>query len=356
MTDIEKLEILVNNRYFIISTCELVNLINSKSLSLNIQNREHRRLQLYCEELLEGIKDSSFDMTKLIKKIYKNVNKHLNKITQSPEDPSIFKEKNAEGKIVTILPGINIGLIINELNTDELKKLWGLFFVMYISSVRMITITNKLKKEGKIWDAIPILQDKVTKLNITIGNEQILFTPYVGVEGVNDLSVNSMIEGVDKVKSKTPAEMTAELLKNFGLPIEGDVDFKKINEELKNIPAEKLDETKKSVHDLLNIKDKKETKEVFDTLIDGVAKEIKSGGFGEIKDVGDIFEIAKKLSSKIGGQIGDEKMQRAGLDMLESFQNLDKRMDGLDPQLKGMLSTLSSQMKETVDQIKEIKK
>jgi hypothetical protein len=355
--EVEKIEILVNTRYFIIATCELLNLILKKTKELNINNKEHRKLQVYCDELLDGIKDSSFDITKLIKKVYKSVGKCVHKITQTPEDPSIFKEKNAEGKIITMLPGINIGIIIPELNEEELKKMWGLFFVMYISSVRMVTITNKLKKEGKIWEAIKILQDKVNKLDITIGNEKVLFAPYVGVTGSNELDISSMFSNVEELKSKTPSEIVGSALQKMGLPIEGDVNFDKISEELKNIDDKKLDEAKKSVHELLGMNQKTESREIFDTLIESVAKEIKLNGLGDMKGGRGIFDLAHRMSEKIGNEIGDEKMQRAGLDMLASFQNIDKHLDKVDPKMKQAMGFLSEQMKTIKDQVdKEMNK
>lgn len=350
-TETEKIEVLVNTRYFIIATCELLNLILKKTKELNINDKDHRKLQVYCDELLDGIKDSSFDVTKLIKKIYKSVSKCVHKLTQTPEDPTIFKEKNTDGKIITMLPGINIGIIIPEFDEEELKKMWGLFFVMYISSVRIVTITNKLKKEGKIWDAVKILQGKVNKMDITVGNEKVLFTPYVGVSENNELDIKSMFNGVEELKSKTPSEIVGSALQKIGLPIEGEINFDKISEELRNIDDKKLDDAKKSVHELLGMDQKTESREVFDTLIEGVAKEIKLNGLSDIKDGKGIFELARRMSEKIGNEIGDEKMQRAGLDMLNSLQNIDKHLDKVDPKMRQAMGLLSSQMKTLKDQV-----
>ena len=175
MNNNEQFDLQVNMNFFIKSLNELVNLLFLKSKEENIEIldsnlrlhkckcEQHMKLRESCAILKNGFveENQTFDKGRIIKKVYKTITEHIDLIY--PEKNDIFFIKDKNNNIITIIPGTDIGLIVNKLTPEENKLLWGHLYMMYISAANMICNVNKQEKIGKIWEIIPKLREKIVE-------------------------------------------------------------------------------------------------------------------------------------------------------------------------------------------------
>jgi hypothetical protein len=116
---------------------------------------------------------------KIIKKVYKILKEHLTKligvevieeqnnksVSKWQSDILLFKLRNDKKQAVTIIPGLNIDLIIKKLNEFELETLWYHIYVLFVSSVKIISILNKIKNDDNAIVAIPIFEERINLYN-----------------------------------------------------------------------------------------------------------------------------------------------------------------------------------------------
>lgn len=329
----QSLEILANHKYFVTGVISLIELVLSKSNEMETKGftekdrLSHERLRTTCKTVLEGYKygienentkeDVAVDQGKIIKKVY-NVLKNC--ITELKEkNLALLTKRNSEGRIITIIPGVDLGLIIASLTETDTSQLWQYLYMMYISSCKMILMINKHKQKGEVWDAVCLFERELAGTGILVAGKA--FNPYIGVGGGSDtadFSVDTMFDGVDKIK---PVDPNSGMLEMIG--IDKMIDIDKLSDQLKNISQEDIDIATKNIADLLGASNDSDVKDVCSTLVQNIVKDLKENGLSNM------FTTAESVTQKLGNQIDISKMKKTASMVGNFMKNSDDKLKNL---------------------------
>lgn len=320
----QNLELLINHHTFVISFIELINLVNNKSIELIQQSvdnaKSHERLQSTCCNLLANFQkneDNDFDEGKIIKKIYKTISKNLDKLVNTENDKSsieLFFIRNEEHKLVTIIPGVELSLVVKEFNEEELNILWGHLYILFISAAKMLSLKNDHKKTSKVWEIIPILQERVAKMGLTIGKDKKTFNPYIGFnDGNSNVDIDNLFNGVEIAQDPS----TLSIMENLG--IEKLLDINKLSDQLKNCSEEDIESATQQIASMLG-SDDSDVKDVCGTLVSGIVKDIKENGLKSMS------KTAESVAQKVKHTMDKKKMEKTA-NQLSNF--IDKGQEEL---------------------------
>lgn len=332
----------MNQKFFAISLLTIMDLTEAKSqelidlskLDLTIKaekklHKSHTTLRLCCQEIRRGFTtDDEYDQGRIIKKIYKTLTLNLDKLDPEPQ-PSLFSLKNEQGATVTIIPGCDIGLIVGALNEDESATLWNHVYMMYISSVKMITIINNHNKEGKAWDLLPKFQERIIRAGLIVGKDRKTFNPFLGLgfqqDAPQDYGVDQMFTGVDELRTGMEAGLSMEdVFKMFGIDKLGDFgDITQLNEQLKNCKQEDIENTANNLTELLGAEDDGDVKNACHTLVTEIVTDLKTNGLTNM------FDTAKSVSSRIGTTIDKKTMIKTASKLQNIVANGEDKIKGM---------------------------
>ncbi len=322
----KKIKIIAHHKYFTASFIEIINILLAKSNEIDLEKldqnnkadqklfRGHTKLRTVCNELKIGFTNNDqYDQGRIIKKIYKVITTHINKFYPNPTK-ELFMLKNEEGATVTIIPGLDMGLIANLMTDEELENLWDYMYMMYISSVSVISLFNEHKK-GKVTDIIPHMKARVLKSGI-LHKGAGMTNPFIGLASElgsdKQYDVDTMFENVDSIQAPT-GDLMDNLFEMSG--VEKLVDIKQLNEQLKNVKQEDIEEATKSITKMLGAENDKDVAEVCGTLVGGIVEDLKENAD---KGIQGMLETAKKVSQTVGQKIDRAKMGKT-VDKLASF-------------------------------------
>lgn len=325
VSNARELKIITHHKYFTASFIEILNIIQNKSQEIQLEKLDitdktnmklfkgHTKLRSVCDDLKSGfLNDNEYDQGRIIKKIYKVLTQQMDKFYPNPSK-ELFVQKNQEGAIITIIPGLDVSLVINMMNDQEMNNLWDYMYVMYISAVSLISLTNEHKK-GKVFEIIPQMRERVVKSGVLHRGDKMM-NPFFGLmseASESAYNVETMFSSVDEMQSPN-GDMMDELLKMSG--VEKLVDVEQLNSQLKNVKQEDIDEATRSITKLLGAEGDKDVTEVCNTLVGGIVEDLKENSN---KGVQGMFETAKKVSEKYGKNIARDKMGKT-VDKLASF-------------------------------------
>lgn len=353
----KNLTVAINYKYFITSLIEILNLLNNKSNEVDLTKldssikkysniiKNHSKFRNVCSELKTGFSsdDDEFDKGRIVKKIYKVLTQHLDKLYPDP-DISLFSLTNENNEKITIIPGLDIGLVAKSLDENELKILWTHVYMLYISSVGMISVNNSHKKEGKVWDVLPKMKQKVAEFGINKDGQ--IFNPFVGVgSSSGECTVDSMFSGIDNIQKPSEGQSIEEVLKLTG--VDKLVDINQLNEQLKNVKQEDIDEATRNITKLLGAEHDSDISEVCGTLVENIVKDLKENPDGGIKNM---FDVAKSVSQKVGKTIEKNKMRKTALQLTEFLKNGENNLKNMkddkgNPIGKNIMNSLSIPLK-----------
>lgn len=329
----KNLEVVINHHTFKVSLLEIITLILDKT-------EKHTKLYEACNQLIEGFKDDNFDQGRIIKKIYKTLSIPIYTQKMIDQDITLFNERNNENKIVTIIPGINIGSVIGSetFNKEDLQYFWGNLYIVYVSTVKMIASINKHNKIGDKWKTVEILQEKITNMGMLSEKNKKLFNPFIGLTNNLLTSTDTIIEnsGLESVSAQggLSPEMTTEnftqmLMSKIGgeklasLGLEKMLNLDKLNEQLKNINQNDIDDATNNITNMLGATDDSDVKDVCSELVGNIVSELKTNG------IKDIFSTAKTVSDKIGSQMDKNKMKKTASHLGNFMKNAGENMKSM---------------------------
>lgn len=334
----KNIEIQVHHKYFTASLVEILDLLLKQSheidfdkLDVSIKNnvkviKGHTKLRSVCNDLKKGFESSyqsEFDQARIIKKIYRVLTQNLDKLYPEP-DKSLFTLKNDKGEIITIFPGLDMALVTNALNDEDTKTLWGHMYMLYISSVGMISAINNHKKEGKVWDIIPKMKEKVTKMGI-FGKS---FNPFIGLmQDDTEYDVKTMFDKVDEIKAPSGPSME-DVFKMTG--VDKLVDVNQLGEQLKNVKQEDINDATMSIAKLLGAEHDNDVKEVCGTLVEGIVSDLKANPEGGIKSM---FETARSVTEKLGPKIDRSKMKKTATKLTTFLKNGESNLKNMKDEM-----------------------
>ena len=337
----------INLKYFVTSVGAVTDLVTKKSLELEQEKilsinatdeaqskkmdsflKAHAKLRQNCNDIKSGFtaslaqEYSDFDHGKIIKKIYKVLTTNMDKLYPTP-DISIFSLTNENKEIVTIIPGINISLIHKHFSDEDLNIMWTHLYMLYISSVGMISVSNDHKK-NKLIKLLPDLQKKVVEFGVLTSGE--IFNPFVGVSSMNDgeIDVEQLFAGIDKMDKPQGLSVEDMLgMAGFG-NLDGLLDIDKINSELRNIKQEDITTTAQAFTQLLGADPNGGVSEVCGTLIENIVHDLKEKPNAGVKD---IFSIAANVGARVGPTVGKQKMKETAGKLNDFLMNGEKNLE-----------------------------
>jgi hypothetical protein len=179
-----------------------------------------------CEEVIiqykNTEKNTDVDQVKVIKKVFKVLTSNLDFVKS--RNNNLFTVRTPEGKIHTIIPGLNINLCVPFFTEEESNILWESLESMFVTSVRMVyMMTDKSRHKEDITNLTNELEQKSMKklnnffmgLNVineegTLNMEQ-LMTSDIVIPGTEANSGFLGKLGVDKIMN--PAALGDEIKK-----------------------------------------------------------------------------------------------------------------------------------------------
>jgi hypothetical protein len=337
MSDIEQknLSIAVNHKYFTSSFINFISFVKSKSNEIKLNeldlsekaneriHRNHTKLRSVCDVLINGFKEDSddFDQGRVIKKVYKVLTQNLDKLY--PEfDKSLFTMKNEKKEIITIISGLDIGLISNMITDEDKNNVWGNMCLMYVASVGMISTINSHKKEGRVSEFVPKLKEKLLELGI-LDEESKLFNGYIGLSNNEEYNIKNMFESVGNLKAPTGPSME-DMFKLSG--IDKLVNMDQLNEQLKNINQDDISEATDSITKLLNSEGDSDVAETCKTLIEGIVNDLHENPGGGIQSM---FQTAKSVTEKLGSKLDKNKMKKTAAQVSTFMENGEANLKNL---------------------------
>lgn len=322
----KKLQIVTHHKYFTAAFIKILDILLDKSNTINLNElnhenktelklfKNHTKLRSVCNELKYGFSsESEYDQGRIIKKIYKVITSHIDKFYPNPQR-ELFTLKNEEGAIITIIPGLDINLVTSMMTDDEIKNLWDYMTVMYISSVSIISLVNEHKK-GKITELLPMMRKKVAESGV-LSRGLGLSNPFMGLSSdvisSEKYDIDTLFQNIESIEAPT-GDIIENLFEMSG--IEKLVDLKQLNEQLKNVKQEDIEEATRSITKMLGAEEDSDVAEVCESLVEGIVGDMK---LNSDKGIHGMFDTAKKVSKTIGQKIDKNKMGKT-VDKLASF-------------------------------------
>lgn len=305
----ENLELVMNQRFFVSAIMSLLKLCKTKSESLSNLNetqiKSHTKFRETCDIIMNEYtnKDGSdVDQGRIIKKVFTTLKESIEEL--KTKNKQLFTKKNKENKITTIIPGLNLGLIVDLFDEDELKTLWQYVYMMFITSVKMIYTINQTKKNTEIWNVMLELEKDLAQSGILVGGK--VFNPYVGLgaEGEN-MGVDELMKSAELIKDNNGN--STNILSSLG--VDKLLDSEKLGEQLKNISQSDIDEATKNIAQLLGASDDNDINDVCSTLVNDIVADLKENG------IQGMFQVAERVSSKVSNKIDMNKMKKAATKM-----------------------------------------
>ena len=339
----KKMKIMTHHKYFTVSFIEIMNIVLRKSNEVQFDEvdmiKDKSKLRLYnghtklrnvCNDLINGFSnDEQYDQGRIIKKIYKVITSHIDNFYPNPSK-NLFTLKNENGATITIIPGLDMNLVTSIMSNEEMENLWDYMYVMYISSVSIISLINEHKK-GKVFEILPQMRERVLKSGVLHKGSHFV-NPFLGLNSVtlesnsNDsYNVDSMFSNMDEIETPK-GDLMENLFQMSG--VEKLVDINLLNEQLKNVKQEDIEEATKSITKLLGAENDKDISEVCSTLVEGIVEDLQANAD---KGIQGMYETAKTVSKKVGNQIDKNKMgktvEKLALFMKDGQSNLKNMKD-----------------------------
>lgn len=355
MIENQNFEFVVNHRHFITAVVSIMDMLKEKSAQLikNCGNKtkQYERLYKTCDKILTQYRSDVNDLNegKIIKKVYKSLRSSISLLRN--KDGNLFNVKDANNKITTILPGIDIGLIYNDFDDAEKTTLWQYMLLMFISSVKMVDSANKnSSKSEKTEEMIEILTEmekELTKTGMTV--KGMAFNPFVGLSGIashDKLGIDDLFSGEEPPRESgdigLPGVNINTILSSLGISQVFDVS--KINEELKNITEEGVRDAVQNITKMIGAEDDSDVSEVCNDLITSILENLKENG------VNDMMGTLQSITSTVTNKIDPTKMKKTAVKMnsfmqgsVDQFKNM--KDDAGNPIGDKLLSAMENPLK-----------
>ena len=302
----------VNNELFSASLKEILSLILSVLKDFEQNNKIGKSLEnmkRYCNLLKENADKSDFDTCKIIKKIYKTINAHIDCIIN--RDLNFFSLKNKNAEIVTLIPGINLGSIVKICNEDHVKILWTHIYMMYLTSIKMISVINKKIMNEKMLATIDILKQYIVDSKIIKFDSWYLnqFVLNFSDDNKCDHDIKSFVEQMTKAQANTTDQTSGN--NPSILNVIKNVDMNKFKDSLQNISNEDIDGATKNIVKMIGVndgdEDSSEITDVCSQLVSNVVDDLKNA-----KDLSsaDFINIIKSIATNATNNIEKDKLKK----------------------------------------------
>lgn len=318
-------ETLTQIQRFTVSSISLLNLLQTACNAQDktkLDAREQRSIQRFMDssqKFIDNMKDSevNFDYTRFIKKAFSTLRTEEHCTYIREKNAAIFDIRDTENKIVTILPGIDIKVGYRYLGEPESINFWQYMYLFVSSVFNLIKSSNeeKFTKHPHLSETLTSLEEEMAKTGIMFNNQ--IFNPFIGVgNDRTDYSVNDMFTG-GPLPNKQNVTIDSVLSM---LGVDKMFDEKKLNEELKNIGEDQINEATDRIVSMLGASNNQEVKEVCNVLIKDIVQNFKENGIGNVSDT------LKRVAENAKKNIEINKMKKTAESMKFFMANSQEKM------------------------------
>jgi hypothetical protein len=295
---------------YIVDSMKKISLDNNDKILIE-KKASHEAMRKTCDDIINQYKNQTndVDQVKVIKKVFKVLTQHKELLKN--HDNSLFTVRNPEGKILTIIPGLNINLNISLMDETQLNDLWSNIETMFVTSVKMVyMMTDSSRHSNEILELVAELeQNSMKKLqnNFFMGlnadgesfiNMEQLMSADISIPGTNANSGILGSLGIDKL-----------------------MDTNNLANEIKKFDENDITETINTLTSMLG--NDSDIKDVCSTMVKSVLEDIKTNG------IENMFTIAERVSGKIGDKIDPEKMAKTANGMNDLIKNNSDQLNNL---------------------------
>jgi hypothetical protein len=326
------LKLMIYQKCFVSSIVALTDLLYKKGVSLlnnnNINKKSLDKLLDTCIYLLKEYKGENDDVSELnqgrvIKKVYTTLKSYVNLLKD--KDISLFSKKNEQtNAIITIIPGLNIGLIIEYLDDLEKKYLWEYIYLLFCYSAHLVAMINNKNKEGELWDIINKLEKEVCNSDVI---KRLKFNPYIGIQSSEQssvLDVDNLITNSQNIVLSDGNSDNNGLLNMIGA--DKMLNKEQLMEQLKNLDEKQINEVTNVISDLFGGNEDKDVSEVTNTLVHDIVNELKKDG---ISSFDNMYNIASKVSERMANNMDQSKVKKTGEKMKNMMENCESRLKNM---------------------------
>jgi hypothetical protein len=336
--------IYIYQNLFVSSVVTIVNLIKNVSVENTDKihpdkKSSHEKLRLTCDNILNEYKNENenIDQVRIIKKVFKVLSANHNLIKE--KDYSIFILRTPEGKIMTIIPGLNINLCIDFFDEKQKETLWESIESMFVASVRMVYLmTDKSRHNKNILDHVNEVEHKALK---KINNF------FLGVNNTTDTSELSMDQLMSSDIVIPGTEANSGMLGKLG--VDKLMNPEALADEIKKFSEDDVTDTINTLTGMLG--NDSDIKDVCSTMVKSVLEDIKTNG------IENMFTIAERVSGKLNGKIDPTKMAKTATGMNDLLNsNQDKFNDFKDDKGNPVGAQFLSQFQNVLNMAQKMKK
>lgn len=314
---------------FTASSISMLNLLRTACMRMDDNTGEkfirgRDRFMSVSQAFINGLKntETQFDYTKTIKKSFSVLKSDSNCDLLLAKDKKLFELRDEEGKITTIIPGLDIKIGYNLLKEEEIVVFWQYIYLFACSVFRMIENANDKTsfqtKYSHVLDTLAKLEEDIAKTGVMFNNQ--IFNPFIGVgENNSNYSVDEMFTG-GALPNEQKLSMDS-ILSTLG--IDKLLDEDKIKEQLENFDEEQTNEATDQIMKLLGVTDNPDIREVCGILISDIVAGLKQDGVSKIGDT--LMNVTQKAKEKIDHR----KMQQTAGQMHHFMTNSKETMKNM---------------------------
>lgn len=312
--------IYIYQNLFVSSVINIVNLIKSVSELNNDKisdekKNSHIKLRQTCDDIINQYKNNDdiskntdVDQVRIIKKCFK-VLSHNYKLIKD-KDITLFSVRNDEGKITTIIPGLNINLCISLLTDEEKISLWDNVDSLFVTSVKMVyTMTDKSRHDPNIVELCDQLEQKALK---KLNN----FFMGLNIDNKSDISMDQLMSNDITIPG---TEANSGLLGKLG--VDKLMNPSALADEIKKFDDNDINDTINTLTSMLG--NDSDVKDVCTTMVKSVLADIQKNGLENM------FNIAERVSGELNDKIDPTKMAKTASGMNDLINNNKDKLNDL---------------------------
>jgi hypothetical protein len=330
MSEQDNKDLVVQIQRFTASSIGMLTLLNDVCTSrlsdnTNVSQKERTLTTKFLnssKQFLTDIKQNTdtFNSTRFVKKAYTALRTIDGCNYLKAKDSKLFSMRDDNKRIVTILSGIDLRIGYRLLNEEQLEQFWQYIYLFSSSVYNMIKQVNAIKFNNQIHvnETLQYIEGYLTKTGIIFNN--MVFNPFIGVgESKEQYSLNEMFTGKELPKEH---KMSIDSVLNM-LGVDKMLDEHKLDEQLRDIGQEQVNEATEKIASLLGAENNSEIKEVCETLIQDIVVNLRENG------IGNIGETLQKVAQNARGKIELSKMQKTAESMKNFMANSQERVKNL---------------------------
>jgi hypothetical protein len=281
-----------------------------------------------CDIFIKQMRDPNedCDMTHYIRKAFDTLKIKNNCDLLNNKNSDLFRIKDTLGRIMTIIPGINIIVGYGLLTSDEEKVFWQYMHLFSISVFRLIEESNPdvyaKPKYAHVLTNLTQLESEIAKTGVMFNNH--MFNPFLGIGesengsyGVSELFTGGELPNQQSVTMESVLSM---------MGVEKMFDESKLKDELANFSEESATEATNRIAAMLGASDNPEVREVCGTLITDIVSNFKENG---IQNIG---QTLMKVADNAKNKIDVRKMKQTAHSMQNFMANSQEMMKNMKDQ------------------------